>query len=404
MGKNRVTVDFDRAIPREGTHSVKHDGREAYFGARDVIPLWVADMDFAAPQAVTRALLERAAHPVYGYTFYPDSLFEALIGWMKKRHGWEIRREWILTSPGVVSSLHATVMAFAQAGEGVIVQPPVYFPFFSAVTSTGRRLLQNPLRLDNGRYTIDFEHLEQSAAEGARLLLLCSPHNPVGRVWSREELAEVLRIARRHNLVVLSDEIHADLVYPGQRNHSLATLTENPSAIVTAVAPSKTFNIPGLGLSALIVPDPEHRAAIRRVFDLLHLGTSNPFSIAAFEAAYRDGEEWLEQLLAYLQGTRDFAIDYLARHVPAIQVIQPEGTYLLWLDCRQMNMNDEELKHFFVHEARVGMSPGIVFGAGGSGFMRMNIGAPKRVIGQALERIARALGTGPGGTQGDQLQ
>lgn len=209
-----MSVDFDHEIPRNGTAALKHDGCEAYFGTGDVIPLWVADMDFAAPEAVTLALAARAAHPVYGYTVYPDSLFDALIYWLKKRHGWEIQREWILMSPGVVPSLHAAALAFAQPGEGVIIQPPVYFPFASSVANTGRRLIINPLCLKNGRYEIDFAHLEQCAAQGARLLLFCSPHNPVSRVWRRDELDEVLRIARRHDLIVLSDEIHADLVYP----------------------------------------------------------------------------------------------------------------------------------------------------------------------------------------------
>ena len=237
---------------------------EAYFGTGDVIPLWVADMDFAAPEAVSRALAARAAHPVYGYTLYPDSLFDALIAWLQKRHGWAIQREWILMSPGVVPSLHAAALAFAQPGEGVIIQPPVYFPFASSVTNTGRRLVMNPLRLENGRYKIDFGQLEQCAAQGARLLLLCSPHNPVSRVWSREELEEILHIARRHDLIVLSDEIHADLVYPDFHHTPLAALADSGDNIVTAVAPSKTFNIPGLGLSALIVPNPEHRASPRQ--------------------------------------------------------------------------------------------------------------------------------------------
>lgn len=386
-----MSFDFDRVIPRDGTASVKHDGRETYFGTRDVIPLWVADMDFAAPEAVTRALAARAAHPVYGYTLYPDSLFDALITWMKKRHGWEIQREWILMSPGVVPSLHAAALAFAQPGGGVIIQPPVYFPFASSVTNTGRRLVVNPLRLENGRYGIDFAHLEQCAAQGARLLLLCSPHNPVSRVWSREELEEILRIARRHDLIVLSDEIHADLVYPDFHHIPLAALADNGDNIITAVAPSKTFNIPGLGLSALIVPNSEHRAAIVKTFDMLHVSAANPFSIAAFEAAYREGEEWLDRLLAYLQETRDCVSAYLRRYLPSIRLIQPEGTYLLWLDCRGLGMPDRQLQDFFVHEARVGMSPGMVFGEGGSGFMRLNIAAPRHIIVEALDRIRLAL-------------
>jgi cystathionine beta-lyase len=386
-----VTFDFDSEISRAGTASVKYDGAAANFGTAEVIPMWVADMDFAAPEAITRALMKRAAHPIYGYTLYPDSMVEALMSWMNKRHGWEIEREWIVMCPGVVTALHATVLAVTQPGESVIVQSPVYAPFYSCVTTTGRRLVLNPLKLENGRYTIDFDHLEQCAADGARLLLLCSPHNPVGRVWSRDELERIMGIARRHDLVILADEIHADLVYPGIKHTALATLAVNGDQIITAVAPSKTFNIPGLGLSALIAPNPEQRAALRKVFDQLHVQASNPFSITAFEAAYREGEPWLESLLVYLQETRDFVRNYLVSHLSGIHLIEPEGTYLLWLDCRSMGMSDEELQRFFVQDAGVGLSPGTVFGMGGSGFMRMNIGTPRRIVATALERIKCAL-------------
>ncbi len=396
-----MSSGFDREIPRDGTASVKHDGRAAYFGTADVLPLWVADMDFAAPEAVTRALAERAAHPVYGYTFYPDSLYDALMDWLKNRHGWTVQRDWIVMAPGVVPSLFATVLASTLPGEGVIVQPPVYFPFFSAVTTNGRRLVENPLCLENGylenwhlesgRYTMDFDHLEQCAADGARLLLLCSPHNPVGRVWNSAELEEILRIARRYDLAILSDEIHADLVYPEARHTVLATLAGEHDKLVTAVAPSKTFNIPGLGLSSLIVPDPALRDALRKIFDSLHLANTNPFSIAAFEAAYRGGEAWLDSLLVYLRDNRDFVGDYLRTQLPGIRLIQPEGTYLLWLDCRGLRMNDAELREFFVRQAGVGMNPGISFGQGGSGFMRLNIASPRHAIDVALQRIASAL-------------
>ena len=386
-----MSFDFDREIPRNGTASVKHDGRGEYFGSEDLIPLWVADMDFAAPEAVTNALVERANHPIYGYTLYPDSLYESLIDWFRKRHGWEIQREWIIMAPGVVPSLYCASLAFAQPGEGVIVQPPVYYPFFTSVTTTGRRLILNPLSLENGRYTFDFDHLEKCAAEGARLLLLCSPHNPVGRVWHPDELSEVLRIARQYKLVVLSDEIHADLLYPGQTHTVLATLATEADRLITTVAPSKTFNIPGMGLSSLIVPNEAHRKAIKDVFDTLSIGFSNPFSIAAFEAAYRGGEAWLDSLMVYIRDTRDFVREYLRAHLPKIHLIEPEGTYLLWLDCRELGMNDTQLKEFFVYQAKVGMNPGTVFGEVGSGFMRLNIGSPRRIIAEALDRIARAI-------------
>jgi cystathionine beta-lyase len=386
-----LSFDFDRIIARDGTCSVKHDGSKAYFGTENVLPLWVADMDFAAPEAVTRALLDRAAHPVYGYSLYPESLYDALVVWLKKRHGWAVEREWIVMAPGVVPSLFATVMACTQPGDAVIVQPPVYFPFFSAVTTNGRRLAQNPLRLDNGRYSMDFDHLEQCALDGARLLMLCSPHNPVGRVWSRLELDQILRIARRHDMTILSDEIHADLVYPGQQHTALAILANDSDKLITAVAPSKTFNIPGLGLSCLIAPDPAHRAALQEVFASLHMGNFNPFSIAAFEAAYRGGEAWLDSLLVYLAGNRDFVRDYLTVHLPDIRLIEPEGTYLIWLDCREMGMDDAQLREFFVQQAHVGMNPGTAFGIGGSGFMRLNIASPRAVIFDALARIAQAF-------------
>lgn len=381
--------DFDHEIDREGSHSVKYDGRQGMFGKSDVIPVWVADMDFATPPAVTRALAQRAAHPIYGYTLFPDSLYDSLIDWMLRRHGWTIQRDWIVMCPGVVPSLNAAVMAFTQPGESVIIQPPVYFPFFSAVTQTGRKLIPNPLQLENGRYTIDFDHLEQ-CAKNARLLLLCSPHNPVGRVWNSDELERLLAIAAKHDVVVFSDEIHADLIYPGHQHHAIATLPQNTGKIITAVAPSKTFNIPGLNLSTLIIPDKSIRNSIMQVFNNMHVSTSNPFSITAFETAYREGEAWLDELLIYLRDTRDSVTAFLATHLPEIKIIQPEGTYLLWLDCRALDMTDAQLKHFFIHEAGVGMSPGILFGNEGSGFMRLNIGAPRRTILSVLEHIREA--------------
>lgn len=390
--------DFDREIDRAGTSSLKYDARETMFGAAEVIPLWVADMDFAAPSGVTRALSERAAHPVYGYTVYPESLYRSLQEWLKRRHGWEVQRDWVMMCPGVVPSLHAAVMAFVQPSASVIVQPPVYFPFFSAATSTGRQLIENPLRIRNGRYRVDFDHLEQ-CAEKASLLLLCSPHNPVGRVWTQEELGRILQIAKKYDLIIFSDEVHADLVYPGNRHHVLSVLAEaadgDATRVITAIAPSKTFNIPGLNLSVLVVPNPEHRKSLAQTFDSMHVSASNPFSIVAFEAAYREGSAWLDDLRVYLAETRDFVAEYLARHIPEIRLVEPEGTYLLWLDCQPLmsalGMNDMQLRQFFVHKAGVGMSPGTLFGGQGSGFMRMNIGIPRRVVRMALDSIRSAI-------------
>ncbi|WP_166267663.1 MalY/PatB family protein [Marinobacter caseinilyticus] len=385
-------VDFDRIVSRAHTQAVKYDARRAVFGADDVTPLWVADMDFPAPEAVTDALIERARHPIYGYTLYPESLYDALIQWYSTRFDCLVERSSIVMAPGVVPSLHVAALAFAAPGDGIIVQPPVYAPFFSSVELTGRRLIENPLRLRDGRYEMDLEHLEACARDGAKMLFLCSPHNPVGRVWQREELQAVLAIARRYQLVVVSDEIHCDLVYPDQAPHTmLATLATEADQLITAVAPSKTFNVPGLGLSSLIVPDPTHRAALKAVFNRLHMIQCNPFSIAAFEAAYRHGSEWLEQLLGYVAANRDFVRDYVAGQLPGIRLVEPEGTYLLWLDCRELGLTDEALKTFFIKQAKIGLSAGVTFGTGGSGFMRMNIGAPRAVLMSALDRLRVAL-------------
>ena len=394
-----MSSPFDHPVRREHTCSVKFDARKAVFGTEDVIPVWVADMDFAAPEAVTQALAERAKHPVYGYTLFPDSLYQSMIDWFASRHAWEIQREWILMAPGVVPSINAACMAYAGPGEGVIIQPPVYPPFFSSVRHSGRVVIENPLvpedpdTGDTGHYRMDLDHLEQCAARpDARILLLCSPHNPVGRVWSEEELGTVLDIARRHQLVVVSDEIHCDLTFPDKPRHTmLANLAGPDDALVTAVAPSKSFNMPGLGLSALVIPDADRRKAMKTVFESMHLPQCNPFSIAGFEAGYRHGGPWLDDLMVYLQANRDYVVEAVGQRLPGIRVSAPEGTYLMWLDCRELGLDDAGLKRFFVRQAGVGMNPGISFGDPGSGFMRLNIGCPRSVLEEVIGRIEAAL-------------
>lgn len=383
-------IDFDQIIDRSNTASVKYDARKAVFGREDVTPLWVADMDFATPEAVTEALVERAKHPVFGYTLYPESMYLAMQSWFQHRHNWSIDRKSIVMCPGVVPSMHAAILALSKPGDKVIVQSPVYPPFFSAVTQTGRELLINPLVLDGEHYKMDLLHLEQCAADGATLLLLCSPHNPVGRVWQKDELEAVLAIAKRYQITLISDEIHADLVFPDYRHIPLATMT-NDVEIVTAVSASKTFNIPGLGLSSLIVDNKQHRDAINAVFEQWHVSACNPFSIVAFEAAYRDGEHWLDQLMVYLDETRRQVSLFFEKALSPIKVIPSQGTYLVWLDCRALKLTDEELKRLFIEKAKLGLNPGISFGEEGSGFMRLNIAAPRALILQACQQIQHAL-------------
>jgi cystathionine beta-lyase len=394
---------FDQPVAREQTQSLKYDGRAATFGTDDVLPMWVADMDFAVPEAISKALQICADHPVFGYSMAPESLYQALIEWLLKTHHWQVKREWIVLTPGVVPSLNLAVAALTAEQAGVIVQPPVYFPFFSAVTNQNRRLIENQLVLKDGgdpTYQMDMGQLEECAKD-AELMLLCSPHNPVGRVWQKDELLALLAIAEKHDLIILSDEIHADLVYKDAQHIPLSrlSLTSEPESaeashrIITAVSPSKTFNIPGLGLSALIIPNATHRRAIQTHLQHMGVSVTNPFNLVAFEAAYREGGEWRNALMSYLQDTRDEAIGFIQTHLPAICVIKPEATYLLWLDCRKLQLEDAALNRFFIEEARLGLSPGAIFGRGGEGFMRMNIGTPKANVMAALSRLKAALTT-----------
>ncbi len=385
-----MKYDFDTPIDRSGSDSLKFDARLAYFGRTDVIPMWVADMDFAAPQAVTEALVKRAQHPLYGYTMYPDSLYQSMTDWCAMRYNWSVKQSDIMMCPGVVPSLHAVIEALTAPTEKVVVQPPVYFPFFSAVTQTGRELVLNPLQLQEGEYALDLEHLETCFKQGARLLLFCSPHNPVGRVWRQDELQALLDLAERYQVTIISDDIHADLIYPGQRHLPLADMTDSVN-IITAIAPSKTFNIPGLGLSTLVVPDKQQRKQITQVFDSWHVSAANPFSITAFEAAYQHGASWLDALMPYLHNTMQWVSDFIDKEIPQMTLIQPQGTYLLWLDCREMHLDNQALRRFFIDNAGVGMNPGYVFGENGSGFMRMNIGTPKKQVEQAMQQIVSAV-------------
>lgn len=391
--------DFVTPIDRSGTHSEKYELRRQLFGTDDVEPLWVADMDFAAPPAVQRALAARVAHPVYGYTVVPDSVPQALVGWLARRHGWVVEAADVWLTPGVVPTLYAMVAAFSEPGEGVIVQPPVYPPFFDAVTRQGRVLLENPLIEAPGGYAMDLDQLEMLARAGARLLLLCSPHNPVGRVWRDSELQAVLDIARRHGMTVLSDEIHADLVYATRQGAAadapahtpLGRLASADAAVLTVVAPSKTFNIPGFGLSAVLS---RHSGTVRRLQSVLArmpVSVANPLSLAAFEAAYSQGDIWLDACLTVLRANRDELFGALGagggtEGGARVCGRPPEATYLAWLDCRAAGLDDAALMQAWV-AADLGLSAGRRFGTGGSGFVRLNFAIAPRRMAVVAERV-----------------
>lgn len=387
-----MKYNFDEIVPREGTNCIKWDARNWIFNTDDVLPLWVADMDFRTPDFIVDAIKKRAEHEVYGYTFKPDSYFEAVIKWMKCRYDWEIKKEWISFSPGVVSGLTFAIETFSKPGEGVIVQPPVYFPFFDSIKGTKRKLLENPLKIENGRYTFDIEDLKSKIDKNTKLLLLCNPQNPGGMVWTKNELTELTAICLENDILVISDEIHSDLVYDGQQHIPLPTISEEVSQnCVVCMAPSKTFNVAGLSSSLVIIPNKTKFNRYERTLNVGHVGMGNIFGTVALESAYTHGDEWLGQLLDYLWENYLFLENFIKKYLPKIKVMKPEATYLIWLDFREYGMNDNELFQFAIKEAKVGLNNGGRFGTGGDGWLRINIGCPRVILEEALDRLKKAF-------------
>lgn len=384
--------NFDEIINREGTDCIKYDWRSEVFGNADVIPMWVADMDFRTPSFVTDAISVRLKHEILGYSFRPDSYFDAFIHWVSALHGWNIRREWIEFSPGVVPALNMCTLAYTKPGDEIIIQPPVYTPFHGAVKDHGRKLLFNNLKETAGGWVMDFDGLRKTITPATRLIIISNPHNPVGRAWQHAELAELVDICDSNGIVILSDELHSDLVLPGNLHVPLASVSDRAAAItVTCMAPSKTFNLAGLSTSSMIIPDEGLREKYRKILVGLHLHLGNIFGNVAAEAAYSSGSEWRSEMIRYIQGNVDLVIDYCHEHLPRIKPVRPEATYLMWLDCRQMGLSGKELHRFFIEKAGVGMNEGSAFGPGGEGFMRINLACPRSVVEKALKQIDRAV-------------
>lgn len=386
-----MEFDFDRVIPRRGTDSFKWNMNGEVFGTDDILPMWVADMDFKAPGEVIDALVGRAEHGIFGYPFKPDSFFEAVTGWFERQYGWTVKRDWIVTTPGVVPALCSAITAFTGPGDGVIFQPPVYYLFDRSVRNNGRTPVENRLGVFDGEYSIDLDDLRKKA-EKAKMLILCSPHNPVGRIWTRGELKTVMKICRENDLFLFSDEIHADLLFPGGRHVPSGlpgTMREN---LICAYSASKTFNLAGLGLSINIIPGRKTRERFQQALQAGALWLTNIFGRVGTEAAYRHGDQWLAALMRYIEGNYRLVRDRLEQTTPRIKVRRPQATYLLWLDCRGMGMTDEELEEFFVKKLKLGLDAGKMFGPGGEGYMRMNIACPRATLHQALEGFGRNFG------------
>ncbi len=383
---------FNEVIGREGTGCAKYDNRKQIFGKEDVLPFWIADMDFRSPQIVIDELQKRVAHGIYGYPVMPDIYLEPVVSWINRRHGWKIMPEWICFSPGVVPALSFCVLAYTNPGDGIIVQPPVYFPFFRTIESQGRRKIDNPLALEGNRYTMDFDHLESLVSNGARMIFLCNPHKPGGRVWNREELTRLSRLCIDNGVVIISDEIHSDLIYSGHKHIPVASLDDGAAfQTITCMAPSKTFNLAGLASSFVIIPDENKRKIFRKLLEDYHLHHGNIFGLAAMKAAYEKGESWLQELVAYLEANRDLMDNYISSEIPELTMMKPEATCLAWINFSQLNLRRKELNEFLINRAGVGLSDGQLFGNGGEGFQRFNFACPGSILGKGLEKLKFAV-------------
>ena len=385
-----MKYNFDAIIDRRGTGSEKWDMCDTIFSGTGLLPLWVADMDFQSPPEVISALTERAAHGIYGYTAYTGSAYESVINWFSTRHGWDIKKEWIVYSPGVVPALSLLVQCFTSPGDGIIIQRPVYHPFMHVVEWNGRKLLNSPLRQDkNGRYEMDLDDLRLRASDpSAKMIILCSPHNPPGRVWRRGELDTLIEICAERGILIVSDEIHCDLTYSGIKHIPLPLVRpEYSDRIITCTSPSKTFNLAGLQLSNIIIPDKTLRKEFRKISVRNGIFDPNSFAAVAMEAAYNNGGEWLDEMMEYVQGNLEFLENFFKSQLSEVKVIEPEGTYLVWTDFRGFGMGYRELLKKFVDEAKVAPGQGDIYGPEGEGFMRINLACPRTILEEGLKEL-----------------
>lgn len=388
-----MKYNFDEPVDRTDTNCFMYDARKRFFGTDEILPLWVADMGFKTPPFVTEAIRARTDHEIFSYSIRPDSYTNAIISWLQRRHNWDVNREWISFSPGVVSGFTMAIMAFTEPGDKIIVQPPVYFPFFESITGTNRKILENPLKLVDGRYFFDLDQLKSIIDERTKILILCSPHNPGGMVWSKEELFAIAKICKDNNIMVISDEIHADLVYKGYKHTPFHKVSEELGLdSIVNMAPSKTFNLAGLATSFLIIPDSEIHKKYESILRTMHLDMGNIFGTIALEAAFTNGDNWLDQLIIYIESNFNYLNEFIKEKLPKIKVIKPESTYLVWLDFREYGIADKELSEILVEKAKLGLFPGFLFGTGGEGFIRINIGTQLSVLKEALRKMEVAFG------------
>ena len=390
-----MKYNFDEIVDRRNTDCLKYDFAVERGKPADVLPLWVADMDFrTAPGIIERAVAD-ASFGIYGYTESKEDYFRAIADWYETYFDWKVERKWLVKTPGIVFAIGVAVQALTKPGEAVMIQQPVYYPFSEVIQDSGRKLVNSPLVLQNGHYEIDFADFEQKIVdEKVKLFILCSPHNPVGRVWKKEELQRIGDICLKYGVKVVSDEIHSDFVYEGGRHYVFTTVDERFADIsIICTAPSKTFNLAGLQVSNIFIPNPQIRKAFRKQLSAVGYSQVNMIGLHACKAAYETGREWLEELKQYLKGNLDYVRGYLQKNLPQIKLIEPEGTYLIWLDCRGLGLTEEKLEHLIVQEAKLWLDSGAIFGVDGEGFERINIACPRAVLEEALKRLKAAVDT-----------
>lgn len=386
--------NFDEIIDRKGTSCVKYDGlKDAYQGKENLIPLWVADMDFATPDFIIDALKKRCEHPIFGYTFDDDEYYASILTWLHYKYNWKAEREWITYIPGIVKGIGLAVQCFTQPGDKVIIQPPVYHPFRLVPTRMGREVVYNPLKVEDGVYKMDFEQLESLIDKDCKMLILSNPHNPGGIVWEKEALVKLAQICSAHGILVISDEIHAEMTYPQFRHHPFATVSPEAAACsVTFMAPSKTFNIAGIVSSYAIVPDAGLREKFYSFLEAGELNAGTIFAFTATKAAYTYGAEWLQQMRSYVIENVNFVDEYLKKNIPQIKAYRPQASFLIWLDCRELGLSQPDLVHLFEDKAGLALNDGTMFGKEGEGFMRLNVGCPRSILSKALDSLKKAIG------------
>ena len=384
--------DFDSYIERRGTHCVKHDALKENFGRDDLIPLWVADMDFPTPDFIREALHQRLAHPILGYTVEYDGYRQSIEKWLMQRHGWQVKREWMRYIPGIVKGIGMVINRFTQPGDKIIIQPPVYHPFRLVPEHNEREIVMNPLRKTECGYEMDFENLEQVIDDKCKVLILANPHNPVGITWSRETLAQLADIAVKHNIVVISDEIHCDMPLYGNHHIPFATVSENAARCsITFGAPSKTFNIAGIVSSYCIIPNEELRNHFFSYLSANEFDMATIFAMTATEAAFTKGEEWRQQMISYIEGNIDFVEEYLKANIPEVTIMKPQASYLVWMNFSGLGLEHSALVDMLINKARLAMNDGAMFGKEGEQHMRLNVGTTRAILKQALDQLKDAV-------------